>query len=308
MAIIVNEDNKVVTVENEPEEARAMFPNLQEGGGVKDVKIDGTSIVDANGDAVIPKGGTDVYGVFKLSHTPGLYGIELKEENLNILSISPASSSEIKAGSVQYKPIVPYKQYVSAFYGMAKAAGDATQAASDNAVGTYTDEAKIAIQKMLGIYEAPWELIRGDTFTNETEADYTIDTDSNNSPFELTDVYLEVWIEAPTQQASVGSSGRVDFFYAGDNYFPQYLGTASVEVGGNSKGACVLITASKGAIIRENTSYQTMGTDRNALGTPSRVDTNRSLLIALNPTFYKIKILAVTGKMNYRLYGKRKWQ
>ena len=37
------------------------------------------------------------------------------------------------------------------FYGLAKAAGDTTQASSSNAVGTYTDDAKTAIQTMIGV-------------------------------------------------------------------------------------------------------------------------------------------------------------
>jgi hypothetical protein len=37
------------------------------------------------------------------------------------------------------------------FYGLAKAAGDTTQASSGNPVGTYTEEAKAAIRAMLGI-------------------------------------------------------------------------------------------------------------------------------------------------------------
>ena len=37
------------------------------------------------------------------------------------------------------------------FYGLAKAAGDTTQASSNNAVGTYTDDAKTAIKTMIGV-------------------------------------------------------------------------------------------------------------------------------------------------------------
>ena len=37
------------------------------------------------------------------------------------------------------------------FYGLAKAAGDTTQALSNNAVGTYTDDAKTAIKSMIGV-------------------------------------------------------------------------------------------------------------------------------------------------------------
>lgn len=47
MAIILDEDNKVVTVENQPDAPRAMFPNLQEGSG-KYVSESGTVEINAN--------------------------------------------------------------------------------------------------------------------------------------------------------------------------------------------------------------------------------------------------------------------
>lgn len=64
--------------------------------------------------------------------------------------INRADSSQIKAGESKLRPIVPYNQHESTFYGLAKAAG-ADMASSNNAVGTYTDAAKGAIQNMLGI-------------------------------------------------------------------------------------------------------------------------------------------------------------
>ena len=76
------------------------------------------------------------------------YGIILAQNGL--LSIDPATSTDIKAGT-SLNPLVPIKQHVSTFYGLAKAAGDTTQASSDNAVGTYTDAAKTAIKSMLDI-------------------------------------------------------------------------------------------------------------------------------------------------------------
>ena len=62
----------------------------------------------------------------------------------------PASSGIIKAGGDGKRPIVPLLQHEAAFYGLAKAAGDTTQSASDNAVGTYTADASAAIRNMLG--------------------------------------------------------------------------------------------------------------------------------------------------------------
>lgn len=66
------------------------------------------------------------------------------------ISTFPAASSGIKTGTGTNAPIVPTKQHESTFYGLAKAAG-ADMASSNNAVGTYTDAAKGAIQNMLGI-------------------------------------------------------------------------------------------------------------------------------------------------------------
>lgn len=62
-----------------------------------------------------------------------------------------SSISDIKGGSDAWKPLSATYQHASVFYGLAKAAGDATQSASSNAVGTYTPEAKSAIQSMLGV-------------------------------------------------------------------------------------------------------------------------------------------------------------
>lgn len=62
-----------------------------------------------------------------------------------------ADPNRIKAENTYYMPITPVHQHVAAFYGFAHAAGDTTQKASSNPVGTYTEEAKTAIRTMLGI-------------------------------------------------------------------------------------------------------------------------------------------------------------
>lgn len=72
-------------------------------------------------------------------------------ESQHKLYINYADSNLIKTGVGNYRPISPPKQHESAFYGLAKAAGDTTQAQSSNAVGNYTSEAKNAIQNMLGV-------------------------------------------------------------------------------------------------------------------------------------------------------------
>lgn len=60
-----------------------------------------------------------------------------------------ASSAEIKNGTNEHMAIGASKADEAAFYGLAKSAGDSTQAASLNDVGIYTDTAKNKIQQMM---------------------------------------------------------------------------------------------------------------------------------------------------------------
>lgn len=87
-------------------------------------------------------------GIVKINST---YGLEMGANGE--VSISASDDDKVKLGTNQFNPIVPIRQHISVFYGLAKAAGDTTQSQSDNALGTYTDEAKIAIHTMLGLSE-----------------------------------------------------------------------------------------------------------------------------------------------------------
>ena len=114
--------------------------------GVSDVQINGTSIVN-DGVAEIPIMSSANLGVAKLG---GDYGVGIGASQQ--LTIQKARDVTIKVGTGAgslYMPIVPFTQHQSTFYGLAKAAGDATQSASSNAVGTYTENAKSAISDML---------------------------------------------------------------------------------------------------------------------------------------------------------------
>ena len=115
---------------------------------VTDVQINGTSIL-SDGVANMPIMAAGTLGVATIS---GGYGIGISPTGHNLL-ISKAGSSAIKGGVNGYSPIVPQKQNESVFYGLAKASGDTTQSQSDNAVGTYTDEAKASIKNMLGVQD-----------------------------------------------------------------------------------------------------------------------------------------------------------
>lgn len=112
------------------------------GGAVEDVQVNGVSVLDAQGVANVPvANATGTYGVVRL-------GSGLGTSNGSLV-INKASDGQVKEGTQIYRSIVPSIQHSSTFYGLAKAAGDTTQSASDNAVGAYTDAAKSAISQML---------------------------------------------------------------------------------------------------------------------------------------------------------------
>lgn len=110
---------------------------------ITDIQINGISIVN-NNIATIPLATESSFGIIKVGYGLGF-------DNNQKVVVSAASSGKIKAGADYNFPIVPIRQHESVFYGLAKAAGDSTQAASDNAVGVYTDGAKTAIQNMLAV-------------------------------------------------------------------------------------------------------------------------------------------------------------
>ena len=113
---------------------------------VEDVQINDQSIVDGN-IAKIPTASDTVHGVVKVS---SIWGTQIVTGG--ILATRPANTAACKEGGSSQQPITPYYQNAAVFYGLATAAGDTTQATSSNPVGTYTDDAKEKILKMLGIW------------------------------------------------------------------------------------------------------------------------------------------------------------
>lgn len=111
---------------------------------VQDVQVNGVSVL-SDGVANVPVAGPSKFGVVQVSG----YGLQMQSNGY--ISTKVATAAEVKAGQRSWEHIAPYIQHQSTFYGLAKAAGDTTQSQSSNAVGTYTDEAKTAIQTMLGI-------------------------------------------------------------------------------------------------------------------------------------------------------------
>ena len=113
---------------------------------ISDVQVNGASIV-SNGVASIPiSNANNMYGLYRANTMFGTQSTVLGD-----IGIVPATINEIKAGTNQYHPIAPNRLANAVFYGLARAARDITQSQSNNPVGTYTEEAKTAIQNMLGI-------------------------------------------------------------------------------------------------------------------------------------------------------------
>lgn len=111
---------------------------------VTDVRVAGTSVA-ANGVANVPMATNNVFGAVKGREDRGI------TIGSGVAEIRTATDATISSGGSAYLPITPVNQHKSAFYGLAKVSGDTTQSQSSNAVGTYTPEAKSAIQQMLGV-------------------------------------------------------------------------------------------------------------------------------------------------------------
>lgn len=93
-------------------------------------------------------------GVIRVNNNYGLTNVDASDGGVGrttYTAIMAPTTTEIRTGADRYKPIVPRNQHEASFYGLAKAAGDTTQAQSSNAVGTYTAGAKAAIQAMLDV-------------------------------------------------------------------------------------------------------------------------------------------------------------
>lgn len=288
--------NETVTVGTYPATAKAAILDML--GAVKDVQANGTSIL-VNGVANIPIA-SNILGLTKYDMTDdGYYGVTINENGLVKTAIP--TDSQIRSGNTSYKPISPMLQHKSVFYGLAKSAGDATQSQSNNAVGTYTDEAKQAIQKMLGIYEAPWELIREDTVTNETADDIIINVDGNGESFELSDLILQIKVPINSNTV-IGSYGLVHLFYYtnSDTYIPVMLNSFSGPKP-HDWFASVYVKNEKNALTVNYAPYSESGNNR-TINVRNQFDFNYGITKII-----KILIRNVQGTITYKLYGKRKW-
>lgn len=271
---------------------------------VQDVQVNGTSVLQ-DGVANVPAAGLGTgLGLVKLvaGNGIGLSGV-------GNLIIAAASDAAIKNGTNSYTPVAPSNQHSATFYGLAKASGDTTQSASANAVGTYTAEALVKIQKMLGVYQAPWELIREDTFTNASEGSYTISVDDNGESFELTDIRMMFWFPVQNNEAKI-ADGRIYFNYDESSYICSTTESKTQAANATENVAFAFAEQGKGMVYLYGSSWNTKGNN-----TPLRALTTYDKTAATYPffatnheiVFSSVTLKKITGTMSYRLYGKRKW-
>lgn len=269
---------------------------------VQDVQVNGTSIL-SQGVANVPMAASGVLGVVKSVSDGGI----LIDANGNVKT-NPPGDTVIKTGTESRRPIVPYSQHVSTFYGLAKAAGADMASVSGATVGVYPEAQKIAIQKMLGIYESPWELIREDTVTNATEADIEITVDGNGNPLELTDIIL--YFEIPTQSnaSGIGSYGTKEFYYSSTEKDSVITGAQTIAANSSPYATVSEISQSNGLIRKATTEvsiknnrrpFTIINSDPNQIATYNFVSQQRA--------YSKVTIKSITGTAKYKLYGKRKW-
>lgn len=271
---------------------------------VTDVKLNGISAV-SSGSANIPVAGAN--GQLGVCSTDSYYGIQANSSGR--IYIAAATSNNVKDGIYGFNPIVPSHQHEATFYGLAKAAGDSTQSASSNAVGVYTDNAKTAIQQMLGVYNQPWEFINEETFTNATEGDYTITLDSNGNAFDLTDLIF--MFETPVQEteAKKGAYGQIKFFYDSENYTASESGAWTQTANAGAHGFVVRIDQEPGGLMWCRETAQTTSTNSAAWRTryysTFKTGSQGMRFLTYVRHFSKIIITSITGTGHYILYGKR---
>ena len=115
---------------------------------VKDIRIDGSSVVDNQGSANIPKAGVSTFGVMR---APNPVSSGLQMDPLGYLKTTEANTSQVQGGTNEYRVIVPNNQHEAVFFGLAKAAGRDLKDVRNVTVGQYPENAKTAIRNMLGV-------------------------------------------------------------------------------------------------------------------------------------------------------------
>ena len=199
--------------------------------------------------ANVPIASGNNFGVVKIDSSSG---VQIKQ-NGTLDVRRGTSETYIKQGTHGYMFVPILTQHISTFYGLAKAAGDATQSVSSNAVGAYTDDAKVAIQKMLGIYEPPWELLNDITLSEIGGID--VSADDNGVPYDLLSVYMYILYPANAESISSGYS-RFRFYddaSVGVNNFKVYAETGKYTTATALKFKHIYLTRVKNMVMVQYT-------------------------------------------------------
>ena len=164
---------------------------------------------------------------------------------------------------------------------------------------------------MLGIYEAPWELIREDTVTNATEADIMVDVDGNGNAFELTDIILLFETPKQSTESAKGQYGDISF-YAGNSLVTQIECGAWAQAAEAAAHGIIAMIKQDGNMLIASATAQTTTSNGGAVrwryGTGFESNTQQSVKYLANKAlFTAVNIIKVTGTAHYKLYGKRKW-
>ena len=157
---------------------------------VKDVLINGTSIIDKDGNAIIPIANVNTEGVGKANQ---YYGIEVKEHD-KIFRIVSSKSNEIDVRTNDFKPITPYNLDYALKQGMCDGKG-----------AEWTPQEKAMARNRLGIN--PWRLISKIEITEPIRL-VTIDKDINNNDLNLKKVMI--YIKAiRSADSTTNGNGRI---------------------------------------------------------------------------------------------------
>lgn len=191
----------------------------------------------------IPKATSNNLGLVKVNTA---YGIGVNSSGL--IGIVGATNADIKDATAFSLPIVAARNHEASFYGLAKAAGDTTQSASSNAVGVYTDDAKLKIQQMFGLW-TPKKYIK---YTLNEEAQ-TINSD--NFPFDDTElnIYEEFVIciyQSDTTQTAYASNDW-GYFTIRDTINTAYINVGSMYLKGTKQASIMRIKRLPSVIIVE---------------------------------------------------------
>ena len=278
---------------------------LSAKNNVSDVQVEGVSII-ADNVANIPRATPTTMGVIKGS----AYGSGLQMDSSGYLKLSAANSNLVKAGSSYYAPIAAGNQHEATFYGLAKAAGDVTQTASANSVGEYTDAAKLGIQTMIGVAQAPWELIKEVTYTTyDTNYPLEITTDNNSQLFALTDIRLIVEIPSQDNPFTLSNYGLVQCWYGTGNYdyFTFELGAQNISANTTGRMGYGLITQENGLCTISYARFTNYGNpiSQSLHANPMASVSSPFHLYQTPYVFNKIVFSPTTGTMKVLVYGRK---